>query len=202
MLDTVAAFESDRTECAKRLAGGALLGSRGSAGLLSALCGFSHWPVLAIRVPLWQASSHSNPAPAKLLRLSPSSLQRRFCSADMAASIFFAACLLLPCLLCGRNGDPRPKDAPLPRHNGNTQMFGRQQDGLALSVSQYIPCLHWSPAGLPLPFPFEPLLCELLFGQLLRIPRPRFKPAFYSALMVDLCKLLKLFPRAMSACVR
>ena len=37
---------------------------------------------------------------------------------------------------------------------------------------------------------------------MLRLPRPQFKPIMYSALMVDLCKLSKLFPRAMSACVR
>jgi hypothetical protein len=57
-------------------------------------------------------------------------------------------------------------------------------------------------AGLPLPFPYEPLLCEVLFGQMLRLPRPQFKPLMYSTLMVDLCKLRRLFPRAMSACVR
>lgn len=61
------------------------------------------------------------------------------------------------------------------------------------------PRLH---AGLPLPYAYEPLLCEVLFGQMLRLPRPQFKPLMYSTLMVDLCKLRKLFPRAMSACVR
>ena len=57
-------------------------------------------------------------------------------------------------------------------------------------------------AGLPLPYAYEPLLCEVLFGQMLRLPRPQFKPIMYSTLMVDLCKLRRLFPRAMSACVR
>jgi nuclear cap-binding protein subunit 1 len=56
--------------------------------------------------------------------------------------------------------------------------------------------------ALPLPYQHEPLLCEVLFGQMLRLPRPQFKPIMYSTLMVDLCKLQKLFPRAMSACVR
>lgn len=73
-----------------------------------------------------------------------------------------------------------------------------------------LPALPWrpstphpcAPAGLPLPYSYEPLLCEVLFGQMLRLPRPAFKPLMYSALMVDLCKLRRLFPRAMSACVR
>ena len=57
-------------------------------------------------------------------------------------------------------------------------------------------------AGLPLPFAYAPLLCEVLFGQMLRLPRPAFKPIMYWTLMVDLCKVQRLFPRAMSACVR
>jgi nuclear cap-binding protein subunit 1 len=56
--------------------------------------------------------------------------------------------------------------------------------------------------GLPLPFEHAPLLCEVLFSQMLRLPAPAFRPVMYSTLMVDLCKLSKLFPRAMSACVR
>ncbi|GAB4821122.1 hypothetical protein N2152v2_008168 [Parachlorella kessleri] len=68
--------------------------------------------------------------------------------------------------------------------------------------SDRVECAKRLAGGLPLSFPYEALLCELLFGQLLRIPRPRHKPIFYSALMVDLCKLMKVFPRAMSACVR
>lgn len=55
---------------------------------------------------------------------------------------------------------------------------------------------------LPLDYPFEPLLCEVIFSQMLRLPSPEFKPIMYSTLMVELCKLLKTFPRAMSACVR
>lgn len=57
-------------------------------------------------------------------------------------------------------------------------------------------------AALPLPYAYEPLLCEVVFGQMLRIPAPQFKPIMYFTLMVELCKLMKLVPRAMSACVR
>lgn len=56
--------------------------------------------------------------------------------------------------------------------------------------------------GLPVPFAFEPLLCQTIFSQMLGLPKPQYRPVMYSALMVDLCKLCKLFPRAMSACVR
>ncbi|KAL4428043.1 hypothetical protein ABPG75_002132 [Micractinium tetrahymenae] len=65
-----------------------------------------------------------------------------------------------------------------------------------------VECAKRLAGGLPLPYAYEPLLCEVLFGQMLRLPRPQFKPLMYSTLMVDLCKLRKLFPRAMSACVR
>jgi len=56
--------------------------------------------------------------------------------------------------------------------------------------------------NIPLPYSYEPLLCEVLFSQMLRLPLPEFKPVMYSTLMVDLCKLQRLFPRAMSACMR
>ena len=55
---------------------------------------------------------------------------------------------------------------------------------------------------LPLDYSFEPLLCEVIFSQMLRLPNPEFKPVMYSTLMVELCKLLSTFPRAMSSCVR
>jgi nuclear cap-binding protein subunit 1 len=55
---------------------------------------------------------------------------------------------------------------------------------------------------LPIPYSFEPLLCEVMFSQMLRLPNPEFKPIMYSTLMVELCKLLRTFPRAMSACIR
>lgn len=57
-------------------------------------------------------------------------------------------------------------------------------------------------AGLPITFPYEPLLCQVLFGQMLGLPHSKFRPVMYATLMVDLCKLCKTFPRAMSACVR
>ena len=56
--------------------------------------------------------------------------------------------------------------------------------------------------GLPVPFQYEPLLCQTIYCQMLGLPKPKFRPILYGALMVDLCKLCKLFPRAMSACVR
>ncbi|PSC75984.1 nuclear cap-binding subunit 1 [Micractinium conductrix] len=65
-----------------------------------------------------------------------------------------------------------------------------------------VECAKRLAGSLPLPYAYEPLLCEVLFGQMLRLPRPQFKPLMYSTLMVDLCKLRRLFPRAMSACVR
>lgn len=55
---------------------------------------------------------------------------------------------------------------------------------------------------IPAQFPYEPLLCEVLFNQMLRLPSSEFKSIMYGALMVDLCKVLDTFPRAMSACVR
>lgn len=57
-------------------------------------------------------------------------------------------------------------------------------------------------SGLPLPYKHEPLLAEVLFSQLLKVPKPRHKPLAYATLMVDLCKLLPAFPRSMSTCVR
>ncbi len=45
-------------------------------------------------------------------------------------------------------------------------------------------------------------MAEVLFGQMLRVPRPQFKPIMYATLMVDLCKLRKLFPRGISGCIR
>lgn len=79
---------------------------------------------------------------------------------------------------------------------------------VCICCSHLLSVTHWAwlrppaRAGLPLPYSHEPLLCEVLFSQMLRLPRPQFKPIMYATLMVDLCKLKKLFPRAMSACVR
>ncbi|KAL6777050.1 CBP80 [Auxenochlorella protothecoides x Auxenochlorella symbiontica] len=65
-----------------------------------------------------------------------------------------------------------------------------------------IECARRLVQGLPITFPYEPLLCQVLFGQMLGLPHSKFRPVMYATLMVDLCKLCKTFPRAMSACVR
>lgn len=75
-------------------------------------------------------------------------------------------------------------------------------DMVALFEGDRVECAKRLGRNLPLPFSYEPLLCETLFGQMLRLPTPEFKPIMYATLMVDLSKLLQLFPRAMSACVR
>ncbi|KDD76839.1 hypothetical protein H632_c90p1 [Helicosporidium sp. ATCC 50920] len=64
-----------------------------------------------------------------------------------------------------------------------------------------VECAKRLASGLPVPYAFEPLLCQTIFGQMLHF-RSRFKPQMYGSLMIDLCKLQKTFPRAMSACVR
>ncbi|KAK9846278.1 hypothetical protein WJX81_000837 [Elliptochloris bilobata] len=65
-----------------------------------------------------------------------------------------------------------------------------------------VQCARRLAMGLPLPDKHESLLAEMLFSQMLRLPAPAFKPLAYSALMVDVCKLVPTFPRSMSACVR
>lgn len=55
---------------------------------------------------------------------------------------------------------------------------------------------------MPLNYSYEILLCETIFGQMLRLPNSEFKTIMYGTLMVDLCKLVSSFPRPMSACVR
>ena len=75
-------------------------------------------------------------------------------------------------------------------------------DTLFYFEGNHVECAKRLARALPLPYPHEPLLCEVLFGQMLRLPRPQFKPIMYATLMVDLSKLQTLFPRAMSACVR
>jgi nuclear cap-binding protein subunit 1 len=55
---------------------------------------------------------------------------------------------------------------------------------------------------MPLNYQYEILLCETIFGQMLRLPNSEFKTIMYGTLMVDLCKLIPTFPRPMSACVR
>jgi nuclear cap-binding protein subunit 1 len=65
-----------------------------------------------------------------------------------------------------------------------------------------VECAKRLAGGLPLPYEFDGLLAEVLFGQMLRLPRPQFKPIMYATLMVDLCKLRRTFPRGMSGCMR
>lgn len=57
-------------------------------------------------------------------------------------------------------------------------------------------------ARLPLGFRHEAFLAEMMFGQMLQLPTSDHKPIFYYATMIDLCKLLPEFPRAMVGCVR
>jgi len=65
-----------------------------------------------------------------------------------------------------------------------------------------IECAKRLAKSMPIQYPYEPLLCEVLFSQMMRLPEAEFKPIMYGTLMVDLCKLQEVFPRAMSACVR
>ena len=58
-------------------------------------------------------------------------------------------------------------------------------------------------SSLPLPYPYDHIIAEVMFGQILRLPTTDFKPVLYGILMVNLCKLrTKTFPRAISSCVR
>lgn len=75
-------------------------------------------------------------------------------------------------------------------------------DTVAWFEGDRVECAKHLAGLLPIPYSFEPLLCEVMFSQMLRLPNPEFKPIMYCTLMVDLCKLLRMFPRAMSACIR
>lgn len=57
-------------------------------------------------------------------------------------------------------------------------------------------------ARLPLGYRHEAFLAEVMFEQMLQLPKAESKPIFYYATMIDLCKLLPEFPRAMAGCVR
>lgn len=57
-------------------------------------------------------------------------------------------------------------------------------------------------ARLPLGYRHEAFLAEVMFEQMLQLPEAESKPIFYYATMIDLCRLLPDFPRAMAACVR
>jgi nuclear cap-binding protein subunit 1 len=75
-------------------------------------------------------------------------------------------------------------------------------DTVAWFEGDRVECAKHLAGLLPIPYGYEPLLCEVMFSQMLRLPTPEFKPIMYCTLMVDLCKLLHTFPRAMSSCVR
>ncbi|KAL5712931.1 Nucleic acid dioxygenase ALKBH1 [Ranunculus cassubicifolius] len=57
--------------------------------------------------------------------------------------------------------------------------------------------------GLPVPFRYEYLMAETIFSQLLLLPQPRFKPSYYTLVIIDLCKALPgAFPAVVAAAVR
>ncbi|KAF9621019.1 hypothetical protein IFM89_015841 [Coptis chinensis] len=57
--------------------------------------------------------------------------------------------------------------------------------------------------GLPVPFRYEYLMAETIFSQLLLLPQPRFKPIYYTLVIIDLCKALPgAFPAVIAAAVR
>lgn len=218
VLDTVEAFEADRTECAKRLAAGervpflvlflffgvffcccccccCVVVVFAFFMLCSALALISPQSAkpscLVLLLPKLRGSFLPfllNPLPLRYLRKPLLCLLAGFHGACLIPSPPFLLCFLpLP-------SPAKPCQAPAAAPASAPAVIP-----LSLPSS---PCPPFPRAALPLPWPHEPLLCEVLFGQLLRIPRPAHKPVFTAALMVDLCKLCKLFPRAMSACVR
>lgn len=75
-------------------------------------------------------------------------------------------------------------------------------DTVAWFEGDHVECAKQLARSLPLSYTHEPLVCEVIFGQMLRLPASEFKPLLYSTLIVDLCKLLKTFPRAIGPCVR
>ncbi|GMH26023.1 hypothetical protein Nepgr_027866 [Nepenthes gracilis] len=57
--------------------------------------------------------------------------------------------------------------------------------------------------GLPVPFRYEYLMAETIFSQLLLLPQPRFKPVYYTLIIMDLCKALPgAFPAVVAGAVR
>ncbi|GAB2234373.1 hypothetical protein Drorol1_Dr00003623 [Drosera rotundifolia] len=57
--------------------------------------------------------------------------------------------------------------------------------------------------GLPVPFRYEYLMAETIFSQLLLLPEPRFKPIYYTLVIMDLCKALPgAFPAVVAGAVR
>eukprot|EP00268_Persea_americana_P003351 TRINITY_DN11016_c0_g1_i1.p1 TRINITY_DN11016_c0_g1~~TRINITY_DN11016_c0_g1_i1.p1 ORF type:complete len:909 (-),score=191.41 TRINITY_DN11016_c0_g1_i1:321-2897(-) len=57
--------------------------------------------------------------------------------------------------------------------------------------------------GLPVPFRYEYLMAETIFSQLLLLPKPPFKPIYYTLVIIDLCKALPgAFPAVVAGAVR
>ncbi|KAK9733491.1 hypothetical protein RND81_04G071200 [Saponaria officinalis] len=57
--------------------------------------------------------------------------------------------------------------------------------------------------GLPVPFRYEYLMAETIFSQLLLLPHSRFKPTYYTLVIMDLCKALPgAFPAVVAGAVR
>lgn len=57
--------------------------------------------------------------------------------------------------------------------------------------------------GLPVSFRYEYLMAETIFSQLLMLPQPPFKPAYYTLVIIDLCKALPgAFPAVVAGAVR
>lgn len=57
--------------------------------------------------------------------------------------------------------------------------------------------------SLPVPFRYEYLMAETIFSQLLLLPQPRFKPIYYTLVIMDLCKALPgAFPAVVAGAVR
>lgn len=57
--------------------------------------------------------------------------------------------------------------------------------------------------GLPVAFRYEYLMAETIFSQLLMLPQPPFKPAYYTLVIIDLCKALPgAFPAVVAGAVR
>ncbi|CAI5463744.1 unnamed protein product [Closterium sp. Yama58-4] len=57
--------------------------------------------------------------------------------------------------------------------------------------------------GLPVPFRYEYVMAETVFSQLLLLPRPPFRPIYYTIVLVDLCKALPgAFPAVLAGAVR
>lgn len=57
-------------------------------------------------------------------------------------------------------------------------------------------------SSLPLPYDYSGLLCETLFAQLLRLPRPRLNPLAFSGLIAHAALLRPAFPKYLAGSVR